>query len=98
MVRRIPILSVAAVVAGLSIAPAGYAAHWRDGRHYDHHRGGNVAGAAIVGGLVGLGVGAAIASGGGYYYPPSYYPPPATYYSPPPAAYYAPPPAVYYGY
>jgi len=50
-----------------------------------------VAGAAIVGGLVGLGVGAAIASGG-------YYAPPPVYYGPPPGYYAPPPPAVYYGY
>lgn len=39
-----------------------------------HHGGGNVAGAAILGGLVGLGVGAAIAdSHRGYYGGPGYY-------------------------
>ena len=47
-----------------------------------HHRGNN-AGAAIIGGLIGLGVGAAIASGG--------------YYAPPPPVYYGAPPG-YYGY
>jgi hypothetical protein len=55
-----------------------------------HHRGNNV-GAAIIGGLIGLGVGAAIASGG-------YYAPPAPVYYGAPPGYYAPPPAVYYGY
>jgi len=57
--------------------------------HPNHH--GNNAGAAIVGGLIGLGIGAAIASRG-YYAPP-----PPVYYGAPPG-YYAPPPAVYYGY
>ena len=57
--------------------------------HPNHH--GNNAGAAIVGGSIGLGIGAAIASRG-YYAPP-----PPVYYGAPPG-YYAPPPAVYYGY
>jgi hypothetical protein len=89
------VLSTAAVVAGLAIAPAAYAEHWHGGRGYGggyaHHN--NAAGAAIIGDLVGLGVGAAIASSGGYYAPP-----PAYYYAPPPAYYTPPPPAVYYGY
>jgi hypothetical protein len=59
---------------------------WRGGR--GHHGGDN--GAAIIGGLLGLGVGAAIASGGGV--------PPPAYYAPPPGYYTPPPPAVYYGY
>ena len=60
------------------------------GRGY-YHRGGNAAGAALLGGIVGLGVGAAIASNNrgydrGYYYGgPGYYAPP-------------PPPPVYRGY
>jgi hypothetical protein len=84
------LLPTAVVVAGLAIAPASYAAHWHGGGHPNHH--GNNAGAAIIGGLIGLGVGAAIASGGGYYAPPP------LYYGPPPG-YYAPrPPVVYYGY
>jgi hypothetical protein len=84
-------LSTAVVVAGLAIAPAAHAAEWHGHGHPYHH--GNNAGAAIVGGLVGLGLGAAIASGGyyGYYAPPAYYGPPPGYYTPPP-------PAVYYGY
>ncbi|TPG39174.1 hypothetical protein EAH79_14940 [Sphingomonas koreensis] len=55
-------------------------------RHYGHgyHRGGNTAGAAILGGIVGLGVGAAIASDHrGRYYDNGYYAPP-----PPPPGYY----------
>jgi hypothetical protein len=61
------------------------------------------AGAAIVGGLIGLGIGAAIAGSTppppvGYYPPPpAYYPPPPMYYGPPPAYYAPPPPAFYYG-
>jgi hypothetical protein len=60
---------------------------------------------AIIGGLIGIGIGAAIAGSTppppayGYYQPPpAYYPPPAAYYQPPPAYYAPPPPAVYYGY
>ena len=58
-------------------------------------------GAAVVAGLLGLGVGAAIASDHPRY-PPRYYyappPPPVVYYAPPPAYYYGPPPPAYYGY
>jgi hypothetical protein len=82
-------LSTAVVVVGLAIAPGVHAEYWHGHGHPNHH--GNNAGAAIVGGLIGLGIGAAIASGG-YYAPP----PPVFYGAPP--GYYAPPPAVYYGY
>jgi hypothetical protein len=88
-------LLTTALVASLAIAPAAYADHWRGGYGYGgyhNHPHRNNAAAAIIGGLVGLGVGAAIASGG-YYAPP-----PAYYYGPPPAYYTPPPPAVYYGY
>jgi hypothetical protein len=80
--------------AGLALAPAAHAARWHDGEAHNYrHHGGNAAGAAIIGGLVGLGVGAAIASGGGYYVPPPvYYGAPGYYYYSPP------PPTVYYGY
>jgi len=90
----------AALVASLTIAPAANADNWRGYRgHHDHSYHGNPAAAAIIGGLVGLGVGAAIASGGGYYAPPpAYYGPPPAYYAPPPGYYTPPPPAVYYGY
>jgi len=77
------------VVAGLSIVPGVHAEYWHGHGHPNHH--GNNAGAAIVGGSIGLGIGAAIASRG-YYAPP-----PPVYYGAPPG-YYAPPPAVYYGY
>jgi hypothetical protein len=84
-------LPTAALVAGLAIAPAAYAAHWHGG-NYHHGGDGKAAGAAIIGGLIGLGLGAALASGGAYAAPPPvYYGPPAGYYAPPP-------PAVYYGY
>jgi len=53
--------------------------------HYYHHGGGS----ALAAGIIGLGVGAAIASDG-YYGPRGYYGP--AYYAPPP-----PPPAYYYG-
>jgi hypothetical protein len=88
-------LSAAALVAGLALAPAAHADRWHG--HY-HHDGGNAAGAAIVGGLVGLGLGAAVASSGGYYGYPGYYATPYSYYTPPPAYYTPAPPPVYYGY
>lgn len=82
----------ALAVAGLLAAAPAQARDWhgRDDYHggYHHRRGG--AGAAIAAGLIGLGIGAAIASRG-YAPPPAYYGPPAGYYTPPP-------PAVYYGY
>jgi len=58
---------------------------------------------AILGALIGIGIGAAIAGSTppppvGYYPPPpAYYPPPPGYYGPPPGYYAPPPPAVYYG-
>jgi hypothetical protein len=93
-------LITTALVAGLGIVPAAHAQHWHGGGNNYHHGGGNshhggggnAAGAAIIGGIIGLGVGAAIASHG-YYAPP-----PPVYYGSPPAYYYAPPPTVYYGY
>jgi hypothetical protein len=88
---RMRSVAAAVVVALLAVAPA-QARDWH-GRG-DYHRGGHGggAGAAIVGGLIGLGLGAAIASGNqGYAPPPAYYGSPPGYYAPPP-------PAVYYGY
>ena len=98
---RIRLLTAAVLVAGLGIAPAAHAQHWHGGGNnyhhgggnYQHGGGGNAAGAAIIGGIIGLGVGAAIASHGYYAAPP-----PPVYYGSPPAYYYAPPPPVYYGY
>lgn len=86
-------LTVTVLIAGLEVAPAAHAAHWHGGGNYHHSGGGNVAGAAIVGGIIGLGIGAAIASSGYYAAPP-----PPVYYGAPPAYYYSPPPPVYYGY
>jgi hypothetical protein len=95
MVFRASVLTTA-LIAGLTTAPVARAdnrhgqEHWHGGR--GEHHGNNVA-SAIIGGLIGLGVGAAIASGG-Y----GYYAPPPVCYGPPPGYYAPPPPAVYYGY
>jgi hypothetical protein len=85
-------LTAAAVAAALALSPTAKAADWHGNYH---HGGGAPVGAAIAGGIVGLGVGAAIASGG---YSPYYYAPPPPVYYGYPNSYYAPPPAVYYGY
>jgi hypothetical protein len=82
-------ISATVLIAGLALAPVAQARDWHRGGGYDrgggyYHRGGGNAGAAIGAGIIGLAVGAAIASGS------------QPYYAPP--AYYAPPPAVYYGY
>jgi len=91
-------LLVTAVLVGLVLAPVTQAREWRGhGRDYGHHHGSGDAGAAIIGGLIGLGLGAAIASGG-YAAPPAYYGPPPVYYGPPSAYYPSAPPPVYYGY
>ncbi len=101
----------ASLLAGATVAAAApaEAQRWHGGRGYYHggyggwHRGGVSTGTAVAAGLLGLGVGAAIASsdrgpgyyGGGYYAPPPP-PPPAYgygYYAPPP-----PPPGYYGGY
>ena len=91
MAYRATVLT-AVLIAGLTTAPVTRAdnRHWHGGG--GGHHGNNVA-PAIIGGLIGLGVGAAIASGG-Y----GYYAPPPVYYGPPPGYYAPPPPAVYYGY
>ena len=90
MAFRARLCPTAVVVSGLAIAPVAQAENWHGHEHHNHH--GNNAGAAVIGGLIGLGLGAAIASGGGYYYAP-----PPVYYGAPPGYYYPPPP-VYYGY
>lgn len=65
-------LGVAMAATALTVAAPAEAQRWR-GRHYN--RGGDVATGALLGGIVGLGVGAAIASSNrdryydrGYYY------------------------------
>jgi hypothetical protein len=92
-------LGVALAATVLTTAAPAEAQRWRGGGRYDR---GDVAGAALVGGIVGLGVGAAIASNrGGYYngYYGPYYGPRYNYYAPPvvyrprvyrPRAFYAP--------
>ena len=88
MALHLRAVTASLLAAGLAFAPMAQARDWHHGDWHDHgypHRNNNAAGAAIVGGLIGLGVGAAIANSNRPYY-----------YGPP--AYYAPPPAVYYGY
>lgn len=97
MICRMRFPALALLIAEVAMAPAAPAADWHyhghpgPGRYYapGYHGGGDAAAAAIVGGLIGLGIGAAITSGGAY-------PPPA--YGPPPGYYGPPPPGVYYGY
>lgn len=85
--------AVLAATVITTAAPA-EAQRWR---RYDRGRGGDVAAGAILGGIVGLGVGAAIANGNRdrYYYDDGYYYGPRPryrgYYAPPP-----PPPRYYY--
>jgi hypothetical protein len=86
MARRTRLLIAALAVVGMSAAVPAQARDYRHYRHYEHHhRGGNAAAAAIIGGIIGLGVGAAIAGSAppAYYPPPGYYPPPAVYYGSP---------------
>ena len=90
-------LLIMAVLLGVAVAPLAHARDWRGqrgdyGGDYHHDRRGGDAGAAVIGGLLGLGLGAAIASQGGYAAPPP------AYYGAPPGYYASPPPAVYYGY
>lgn len=91
--------------AGLGMALAATAltaAAPADAQRYRRYNrgGGDVAAGAVLGGIVGLGLGAAIASGNrGRYYDRGYYHD-RGYYAPPPRAiyrqrYYAPPPRYY---
>jgi hypothetical protein len=75
--------TVIAVTTLAAAAPAD-AQRWR-GRGYD--RGGDVAAGALIGGVIGLGLGAAIASDRGRGYDRGYYDD-RGYYGPPPRAYY----------
>lgn len=95
MMTRARILT-AAFVAAVALAPAAHA-EWHGRGNWNRGYNNNAAGAAIVGGIVGLGLGAAIASGGygGYYAPPPVY---YGYPSYPNSYYYSAPPPVYYGY
>ncbi|WP_394647790.1 hypothetical protein [uncultured Sphingomonas sp.] len=92
-----------AASALMSAAPAEAQRYWR---HRD--RGGDTAAGAIIGGVIGLGLGAAIASSNRdryydrNYYDRGYYYDDRSYYAPPPRVYYReryyapPPPRVYY--
>ncbi|MBV9757947.1 MAG: hypothetical protein JO047_12905 [Alphaproteobacteria bacterium] len=95
MKTRTTLLAALPIAAALVLAPLAHARDrdWRGG-HWDgwhgnpgwhgdsHHHGGDAAAAAIIGGLVGLGLGAALAN---QY--PAYAPPPVAY---PPYYGYAP--------
>ena len=84
-------LATAMAATTLTVAAPADAQRYRGYRHHD--RGGDVAAGALIGGVIGLGLGAAIASdrgpyyrggyGGGYYgpnyYGPRYYAPPVVY-------------------
>lgn len=99
---KYPRVLTAALIGSLAIATAANAEDWHHGGDRDWHGGynnGGAAGAAIVGGIVGLGLGAAIASNNGYYPYNGYYAaPPPVYYGAPSPYYYSAPPPVYYGY
>lgn len=89
-------MGIALAATALAAAAPADAQRWRGGygRHYD--RGGDAVAAGLLGGIVGLGVGAAIAnSDRGRYYDRGYYN--DGYYRAPPRViyrerYYAPPP------
>jgi len=93
MTSKKPVLVAVAIAASLMAAPLAHAdphdwhrhGDWRGGNpgwHGDwHHHGNSNVGAAIAGGLLGLGLGAAIA-GLHPYYAPHYAPPPAVAYPP----------------
>jgi len=87
-------LGIALAATALTAAAPADAQRWGRGYGgYRHHGGGNAAGAAVLGGILGLGVGAAIASSNNRnrgYYDDGYYA------GPPPRAYYAPPVRTYY--
>jgi hypothetical protein len=84
-------LGVALAATALSAAAPADAQRWGRGGY-----GGNAAGAAVLGGILGLGVGAAIASSNNRnrYYDRGYYN--GGYYAQPPVAYYSPPVRTYY--
>ncbi|WP_445192100.1 hypothetical protein ACT009_16290 [Sphingomonas sp. Tas61C01] len=86
-------LGIALAATAITAAAPADAQRWRGGRHY-HRGGGNAAAGALLGGIVGLGVGAAIASSNRdrYYdrggYDRGYYDRGGYGYAPPPRAYY----------
>ncbi len=84
-------LGIALAATALTAAAPAEAQRYRGYRHYN--RGGDAAAGALLGGIVGLGIGAAIASSNrGRYYDRGYYydaPPPRVVYQ---NRYYAPPP------
>ena len=81
-------LGIALAATAITAAAPADAQRWRGGRHYN--RGGDAATGAILGGIVGLGVGAAIASSnrGRYYDRGGYYNRGGYRYAPPRRAYY----------
>lgn len=93
-------LGVALAATALTAAAPADAQRYRGGRGY--HRGGDSAASALLGGIVGLGIGAAIANGNrGGYYDRGYYDRGYRYRNVPPRViyrdrYYAPPPRVIY--
>lgn len=97
LLKKTGLAAVLAATALTGAAPAEAQRYWR---HRD--RNGDAATGALIGGVIGLGLGAAIASGNrnryddrGYYDDRRYYaPPPRAYYR---DRYYAPPPRAYYG-
>jgi len=91
---RVNVLTAIAFSAPLALAFAP-AVHADDWHHGGWQRGGDGAavGAAIAGGIIGLGLGAAAASNSYNYY----YAPPPVYYGYPYSYYDAPPPPAYYG-
>lgn len=102
MTRTGRILTALPILAAVALAPAAAdAQHYRYGGGHRGYGGGGYGygprhfgpGPLIGGAILGLGLGAAIASAPRYY-EPRYYAPPTVYYAPPPA-YYAPPPSYY---
>jgi hypothetical protein len=77
LIKKAVLGGALAVSTLAAVAPA-EAQYYRD----RHHRGGDAAGAAIVGGIIGLGLGAAIASSSNRdrYYDRGYYNAPRGYY------------------
>jgi hypothetical protein len=75
MLKKVGLGAVLAATALSAAAPAEAQRHggYRGGYHGGYGRHGDAAGAALLGGIVGLGLGAAIASDHGRYYDRGYY-------------------------